>query len=86
MIADHGVFDRAAQRTEFPAGSFLSAAARTSRGVAREGQGGYTEQAPGGVAYRCSFRITEAVNLVERMVDALALDMKADPIDLRMEA
>ncbi|HSC03896.1 MAG TPA: carbon monoxide dehydrogenase, partial [Solirubrobacteraceae bacterium] len=42
--------------------------------------------APGGVAYRCSFRITEAVYLVERMVDALALEMKTDPVELRMRS
>ena len=46
----------------------------------------YTNKAPGGVAYRCSFRITEAVYLVERMVDALALEMEVDPIDLRMRS
>src|SRR4029079_17351752 len=46
----------------------------------------YTNKAPGGVAYRCSFRITEAVYLVERMVDALALEMKVDPIELRMNS
>src|SRR5207342_1615794 len=46
----------------------------------------YTNKAPGGVAYRCSFRITEAVYLVERMVEALALEMKVDPIDLRMRS
>ena len=46
----------------------------------------YTNKAPGGVAYRCSFRITEAVYLVERMVDALALEMEADPIELRMRS
>ncbi|MFL5707791.1 MAG: molybdopterin cofactor-binding domain-containing protein, partial [Chloroflexota bacterium] len=46
----------------------------------------YSNKAPGGVAYRCSFRITEAVYLVERMVDALALEMQADPIDLRMRS
>ena len=38
------------------------------------------------MAYRCSFRITEAVYLVERMVDALALEMKVDPIELRMRS
>ena len=32
----------------------------------------HTNKAPGGVAYACSFRITEAVYLVERMVDCLA--------------
>jgi Aerobic-type carbon monoxide dehydrogenase, large subunit CoxL/CutL homologs len=46
----------------------------------------YTNKAPGGVAYRCSFRITEAVYLVERMVNALALEMGADQIDLRMRS
>ena len=46
----------------------------------------YTNKAPGGVAYRCSFRITEAVYLVERMVDALALEMGVDQIDLRMRS
>jgi carbon-monoxide dehydrogenase large subunit len=46
----------------------------------------YTNKAPGGVAYRCSFRITEAVYLVERMVGALALEMGADQIDLRMNS
>jgi carbon-monoxide dehydrogenase large subunit len=46
----------------------------------------YTNKAPGGVAYRCSFRITEAVYLVERMVDALAIEMGVDPIDLRMRS
>src|SRR5437879_9271920 len=46
----------------------------------------YTNKAPGGVAYRCSFRITEAVYLVERMVGALALEMGVDQIDLRMRS
>ena len=46
----------------------------------------YTNKAPGGVAYRCSFRITEAVYLVERMVNALALEMGVDQIDLRMRS
>src|SRR5207245_476190 len=44
----------------------------------------YTNKAPGGVAYSCSFRITEAVYLVERMVDVLAFELGLDPADLRM--
>ena len=84
-LADHGAFDSTAQPTKFPAGFFhivcgsyeLDAAHVKVKAV-------YTNKAPGGVAYRCSFRITEAVYLVERMVDALALEMKADPIELRM--
>ena len=87
VIADHGAFDSTAQPTKFPAGFFhivcgsydLEASHVKVKAV-------YTNKAPGGVAYRCSFRITEAVYLVERMVDALALEMKADPIDLRMRS
>jgi carbon-monoxide dehydrogenase large subunit len=77
VIADHGAFDSTAQPTKFPAGFFhivcgsydLQASHVKVKAV-------YTNKAPGGVAYRCSFRITEAVYLVERMVDALALEMK----------
>ncbi|HKA84590.1 MAG TPA: molybdopterin cofactor-binding domain-containing protein, partial [Acidimicrobiales bacterium] len=45
--------------------------------------GVYTNKAPGGVAYACSFRITEAVYLVERMVDCLAAELDMDPAELR---
>src|SRR5881227_2580483 len=86
-IADHGAFDSTAQPTKFPAGFFhivcgsydLQASHVKVKAV-------YTNKAPGGVAYRCSFRITEAVYLVERMADALALEMKVDPIELRMRS
>ena len=79
-IADHGAFDSTAQPTKFPAGFFhivcgsydLEAAHVKVKAV-------YTNKAPGGVAYRCSFRITEAVYLVERMVDALALRDEGGP-------
>src|SRR3954454_14018606 len=86
-IADHGAFDSTAQPTKFPAGFFhivcgsydLAASHVKVKAV-------YSNKAPGGVAYRCSFRITEAVYLVERMVDALAMEMKTDPIELRMRS
>ncbi len=45
----------------------------------------YTNKAPGGVAYACSFRVTEAVYLVERMMDLLAGELDADPAQLRMK-
>ncbi|HSD76286.1 MAG TPA: aerobic carbon-monoxide dehydrogenase large subunit, partial [Solirubrobacteraceae bacterium] len=85
VLADHGAFNATAQPTKYPAGFFhiftgsydLQAAHCTVKGV-------YTNKAPGGVAYRCSFRVTEAAYLVERMVDALALELKADPAELRM--
>ena len=45
----------------------------------------YTNKAPGGVAYACSFRITEAVYFVERLVDCLAFELKMDPAQLRLQ-
>ncbi|MFE1312056.1 aerobic carbon-monoxide dehydrogenase large subunit [Streptomyces sp. NPDC058755] len=85
VIADHGAFNATAQPTQFPAGFFgvftgsydLAAAHCTVTGV-------YTDKAPGGVAYACSFRVTEAVYLVERMVDVLAAELDMDPAELRM--
>jgi carbon-monoxide dehydrogenase large subunit len=86
VIADHGAFNATAQPTKFPAGFFhvftgsydLQAAHCKVTGV-------YTNKAPGGVAYACSFRITEAVYLVERMVDVLAYELGVDPAELRMK-
>ena len=86
VLADHGAFNGAAQPSKFPAGFFgvftgsydLAAAYCHVRGV-------YTNKAPGGVAYSCSFRITEAVYLVERMVDMLALELGQDPAELRLK-
>ncbi|WP_316756336.1 aerobic carbon-monoxide dehydrogenase large subunit [Streptomyces herbicida] len=85
VIADHGAFNATAQPTQFPAGFFgvftgsydLAAAHCTVTGV-------YTNKAPGGVAYACSFRVTEAAYLVERMVDVLATELEVDPAELRM--
>jgi carbon-monoxide dehydrogenase large subunit len=85
VIADHGAFNATAQPTGFPAGFFsvftgsydLQAAYCNVTGV-------YTNKAPGGVAYACSFRVTEAAYLVERMVDLLAARLETDPAELRM--
>jgi aerobic carbon-monoxide dehydrogenase large subunit len=86
VIADHGAFNSTAQPTKYPAGFFhvftgsydLQAAYCSVKGV-------YTNKAPGGVAYACSFRITEAVYLIERMVDMLAGELGADPAELRLK-
>ena len=86
VLADHGAFNATAQPTKYPAGFFhiftgsydLEAAYCTVKGV-------YTNKAPGGVAYRCSFRVTEAAYLVERMVDLLADELEIDPAELRMQ-
>src|SRR5919199_328894 len=45
--------------------------------------GAYTNKAPGGVAYRCSFRVTEASFLIERLVQAAAYELGMDPAELR---
>ena len=73
--------------TKFPAGFFhIVTGSYDLEGAHCQVKAVYTNKAPGGVAYRCSFRITEAVYLVERMVDALAMEMKVDPIELRMKS
>ena len=86
VLADHGAFNATAQPSKYPAGFFhiftgsydLEAAHCSVRVV-------YTNKAPGGVAYRCSFRVTEAAYLVERMVDLLADELQMDPAELRLQ-
>jgi carbon-monoxide dehydrogenase large subunit len=86
VLADHGAFNATAQPSKYPAGFFhiftgsydLEAAYCTVKGV-------YTNKAPGGVAYRCSFRVTEAAYLVERMVDLMADELEIDPVELRLK-
>ncbi|WP_160666065.1 aerobic carbon-monoxide dehydrogenase large subunit [Pseudarthrobacter sp. ATCC 49987] len=86
VLADHGAFNATAQPTKYPAGFFsiftgsydIKAAYCSVTGV-------YTNKAPGGVAYACSFRVTEAVYLVERMVDILARKLEMDPAELRLK-
>jgi carbon-monoxide dehydrogenase large subunit len=85
VLADHGAFNGTAAPVKYPAGFFgvftgsydLEAAYCKMTAV-------YTNKAPGGVAYACSFRITEAVYLVERIVDCLAYELDLDPTELRM--
>ena len=67
-----------------PGSSTSSPARTTCRPRTAQVTGVYTNKAPGGVAYACSFRITEAVYLVERMVDVLARELGVDPAELRM--
>ena len=47
--------------------------------------GVYTNKPPGGIAYRCSFRVTEAVHAIERMADLMAHELGMDPADFRMK-
>ncbi|MGW9308500.1 aerobic carbon-monoxide dehydrogenase large subunit [Saccharomonospora azurea] len=85
VLADHGAFNGTAQPSKFPAGFFgVFTGSYDLQAAHCELTGVYTNKAPGGVAYACSFRITEAVYLVERLVDVLARDLGMDPAELRM--
>jgi carbon-monoxide dehydrogenase large subunit len=82
--SDHGAFFSDAQPSKFKIGLLHSAfscydipaAHLTNRGV-------YTNKAPGGVAYRCSFRVTEAMFFQERMIQAAADDLGMDQAQFR---
>jgi carbon-monoxide dehydrogenase large subunit len=85
-IADHGAFDAAANPSKFPAGLFSIATGSYDLETAHvEVDGVYTNEPPGGVAYRCSFRVTEAVHMIERMVDILADEIGVDAAELRFK-
>jgi carbon-monoxide dehydrogenase large subunit len=85
VLADHGAFNAAAQPSKFPAGFFhIFTGSYRTRAAHCEVTGVFTNKAPGGVAYSCSFRITEAVYLVERLTDMLARRLGIDPAELRM--
>jgi carbon-monoxide dehydrogenase large subunit len=85
-LADHGAFNGTAQPTKFPAGFFhVFTGSYDMQAAHCEVTGVYTNKAPGGVAYACSFRITEAVYLVERLIDLLAAELDVDPAELRLK-
>jgi len=83
-LADHGYADAAANPSKFPAGLFsVCTGSYDLKQAFAEVDGVYTNKPPGGIAYRCSFRVTEAVHAIERMTDILASELKMDPADLR---
>ncbi|MEX5577809.1 aerobic carbon-monoxide dehydrogenase large subunit [Pseudophaeobacter sp. A-200-2] len=84
VTADHGAFDACADPTKFPAGFFHICTGSYDIPVAYVGVDGvYTNKAPGGVAYRCSFRVTEAAYFIERMIEVLAMELNMDAAELR---
>ncbi len=84
-IADHGYTDAAANPSKFPAGLFhICTGSYNFKDAFVEVDGAYTNKPPGGIAYRCSFRVTEAVYTIERMTDILAHTLKVDPAEFRM--
>lgn len=82
--ADHGGFDACADPTKFPAGFMNICTGSYDIPTAYLAVDGvYTNKAPGGVAYRCSFRVTEAAYFIERMIEVLAIKLNMDAAELR---
>ena len=85
-IADHGYADAQAAPSKFPAGLMhIATGSYDFQKAFMEVDGVYTNKPPGGVAYRCSFRVTEAVHAIERMVDIMAHERGEDPATFRMK-
>jgi carbon-monoxide dehydrogenase large subunit len=85
-IADHGAFDACADPTKWPAGFFNIVTGSYDFPVAHVTVDGvYSNKAPGGVAYRCSFRVTEASYCIERAMDIMAQKLGMDPAEFRMK-
>jgi aerobic carbon-monoxide dehydrogenase large subunit len=85
ILANHGAFDAHAQPGEqYPTGFFpIFTSCYDVPAAYAEATGVYTNRAPGGIAYRCSFRVTEAIYLMERTMDVLADELEMDPVELR---
>ncbi|HLA15693.1 MAG TPA: aerobic carbon-monoxide dehydrogenase large subunit, partial [Candidatus Limnocylindrales bacterium] len=85
-LADHGYSDAAADPSAFPAGLFnvITGSYQMPQAFV-EVDGAYTNKPPGGVAYRCSFRVTEAVQTIEQLVDLAAREVGMDPAAFRMK-
>ena len=86
-LADHGYADAAANPSKFPAGLFshLHRLVRHQDRLHSRSTASTPTSRPAAIAYRCSFRVTEAVHVIERMVDILAQDLKMDPAELRFK-
>ena len=85
MLSDQGAFYSDAQPTKFRAGLFHVVTGSYDFPSAHiKCRGAFTNKAPGGVAYRCSFRITEASYLIERLVQTAAYELGIDPAELRL--
>jgi carbon-monoxide dehydrogenase large subunit len=84
MLSDQGYAYADAQPSKFKAGLFHIVTGSYDLPAAHVvTEGAYTNKAPGGVAYRCSFRVTEASYLIERLVQNAAYELGIDPAELR---
>jgi carbon-monoxide dehydrogenase large subunit len=86
LLSDNGAFFSDAQPTKFKAGLFHIVTGSYDVPVAHvSATGAYTNKAPGGVAYRCSFRVTEASYMIERLVQNAAYEIGMDPSEFRLK-
>jgi carbon-monoxide dehydrogenase large subunit len=86
VLADHGYTDASANPSKFPTGMFsIGTGSYDYPNAFMEADAVYTNKPPGGVAYRCSFRVTEAVHAIERITDRFALEIGKDPAALRFQ-
>jgi len=84
MLSDQGYAYADAQPSKLKAGLFHIVTGSYDMPAAHVVcDGAYTNKAPGGVAYRCSFRVTEASFLIERLVQNAATELGMDPVELR---
>ncbi len=84
LLSDEGAFHADAQPTKFKVGLFgIVTGSYDLPAAFVQADGAYTNKAPGGVAYRCSFRVTEASYLIERLVQNAAIELAMDPAELR---
>jgi aerobic carbon-monoxide dehydrogenase large subunit len=85
LDSDNGAFFSDAQPSKFKAGLFHIVTGSYDIPTAHvTADGYYTNKAPGGVAFRCSFRVTEASYLIERLVTNAALELGIDQAEFRM--
>ena len=85
VLSDQGAFYSDAQPTKYRAGLFHVVTGSYDFPAAHINcRGAFTNKAPGGVAYRCSFRITEASYLIERLVQTAAYELGIDPAEIRL--
>ena len=86
LDSDNGAFFADAQPSKFKAGLFHIVTGSYDIPTAHvTADGYYTNKAPGGVAYRCSFRVTEASYLIERLVTNAAIELGLDQAEFRKQ-
>src|SRR5438128_711801 len=84
LDSDNGAFFADAQPSKFKAGLFHIVTGSYDIPTAHiTADGYYTNKAPGGVAYRCSFRVTEASYLIERLITNAAIEIGMDQAEFR---